>query len=489
MNSQSWLAKNIFLTEDDQVIEYDFNSIRTGRSYKFGQLKLLLSEVLFIVNHWQRQYDKIHIVCAGAVTGEHFQCLAQMFDCVERIDLWDPKFDLSLNRPGKNEKNSKIHFYQDYLTASSAATYRNTKNIFFISDIRCYGASSGELKFRKEYLLDTRVEVSRHDIERLINDENKFQIKSGDKQWEQIQLAGPHAKTIQLELTGEQLDYVRFKWVTALSKEDYKKSRIYIDKLIVEDHIIQQEIVEAMQPREAMLKFRPPFDWDNNPKDVFKYYSGYIYKQAFAASGSAETRLVPILWDGPNWAPQYRNYSLQSYERKLTYYNNRIRDDIGIPKQLWKSPIDQSTEINDGNRLINSFDTCYMLYVLDKYMWFTYPADQQPTDRKLRQTIAMALWNWIYDTIIHFSLYNSIDLSAKREKVIRNATRRAVTLETIDDASELITATQPSVYHPPSSEGYTPEGTVTELKIPQTFTEYTFGNVDIDPSLLEGELF
>lgn len=482
MDYTTWQPKDIFLTEDDQMIDYSPNIYHTGRSFKFGQLKLLINEILFIVNHWQRIYGKIHVVYAGTVTGEHIECFASMFDCIERMDLWDPKKDLSLQRPGKNPHHTKIQFKNNYLTPGDALTYSTYKNVFFISDLRCYGVSSGELKFRKEYGINPKVIISRLDAERLMSDSNLFQIKDGDAQWEQIQLAGPDAKTIELELTSEQIDYVIIKWVTPLTKEQSRKSQSYIDNLVIEDHTLQREIVENMKPVQAMLKFRLPYDWDNNPKNTFNYYDGYIYKQAFSGPTSSEARIVPNLWNNGKFAPKYRNYNLQSYDKKMAYYNNKLRDDIDINVRVWKSPVDGSTDVIDDNRLINSFDTCYLFYVLNRYLSFTFSPSHQSNDPKQRQDAVMALWYYIYDTILHYSKYQKIDLASKRQAIIIDSKRK------MSFADNKPVSKMDSVYQH-QIDDVNIIGTEVLMKIPTSFTEYDFGKVDIDDTTLDQDLY
>lgn len=100
---------------------------QTLKLLHLGQLKLLISEILFLSRSLK---DKINytVIYVGAAEGYHIKYLADMF----------PQYNFILYDPGRfaitEDKNIKIH--NDFFTIEVANKYANEKNILFISDIR-----------------------------------------------------------------------------------------------------------------------------------------------------------------------------------------------------------------------------------------------------------------------------------------------------------------------------------------------------------------
>ena len=91
-----------------------------------GQLKLLLSEILYLT---KCASDNNKVVYVGAAAGYHIPLLADMFPNL-MFDLWDPgHFGISESR--------NIKIFNKFFTQSDAKNYRDEgHNILFISDIR-----------------------------------------------------------------------------------------------------------------------------------------------------------------------------------------------------------------------------------------------------------------------------------------------------------------------------------------------------------------
>ena len=94
--------------------------------FHIGQLKLLLSEIIFLTKHSKNNNKVLYI---GAAAGTHTAYLADMFPFLT-FDLWDPgKFDI--------EPRNNIKIFNNLFTYKNAFTYKNQgDNILFISDIR-----------------------------------------------------------------------------------------------------------------------------------------------------------------------------------------------------------------------------------------------------------------------------------------------------------------------------------------------------------------
>lgn len=478
----AWDRHTIVLTEEDPEKPYQDNLPRTGRSYKVGQVKLLINEILFIIDHWSPRVARqgIHLVVAGSVTGEHFACLADMFPQIIKIDLWDPKEDLSLLRPGKKPMSDKIEFFNDYLTPDAAARYKDKENIFFVSDLRTCGLRQVELEYRRRLPGDkTKVHLDRKMIERLMTDPA---LRINHDQKEAIGLLRQTDESIDLELTEEQVcTLVDAPFVEALTKEQRLEIDIEFEERVWDgDHTLQKELILAMEPKAAMLKFRPPFDTTGDPNKTVRYFDGFIYKQVFSKPHSTECRLVPLLWRNGVFNPVYTNYPISKFERKFFYYNTELRDDTSEIKKIWKNPINGAIEIPDGGRLKNSYDTCYLLYVLDKYLTFMgYPEENKDT----RFVSALALWDWILETIQHYKEGKEFDFDAIRRRT-KKTTRFNITKPEAPVLKTRVPVPELSdILGPEKSETEEVEFTAKPVDLVMSFNEITFDDVDLEAEL------
>lgn len=96
----------------------------------WGQRKLLLSELEFLVFFWDP--DKVQnpiIVYAGAAGGEHIPILPKLVPQIKKLHLYDPS-------PFHIKESEKIKIYHKKFTNEDALKWSNRDDIFFISDIR-----------------------------------------------------------------------------------------------------------------------------------------------------------------------------------------------------------------------------------------------------------------------------------------------------------------------------------------------------------------
>jgi hypothetical protein len=107
----------------------DYDHKATG-TYHLGQLKLFMSELMFL-SRMVEDGDET-VVYAGAAPGHHIAMLAKMFPD-NKFELWDP-------RRFKVELLDNIETHQDFFTDEVADSYakrrENGEKILFISDIR-----------------------------------------------------------------------------------------------------------------------------------------------------------------------------------------------------------------------------------------------------------------------------------------------------------------------------------------------------------------
>lgn len=476
-----WDKYSIVLTEEDGEIPYESSVYRSGRSFKVGQLKLLVNEILFIVNHWSLNVSPdIYLVVAGSVTGEHFECFAEMFPQIVKIDLWDPKDDLSLLRPGKKKPNAKIEFIQDYLTPEVARErYYSKQNVYFVSDLRTVGYRDVEADWRRRHGISTKVRVDRKMMNRMLTDKA---VNITEKQREKIMSIPKDQKTLDINLDHLQINTMsEAQFVTRLTAEQKQQvNEEHQDRLWLDDHTLQEDIVNQMQPRAAMLKFKVPYDIYGDPDKTVMYFDGYIYKQVFASSDTTECRLVPLLWKNGKFDPTYTHYSVPRIEKKFAYYNRFLRDDPIGSKKIWRNPVNRSTEIHDGGRLENSYDTCYLLYVLDRYLWFIGYGEQ---DKDKRMKYVLGLWNWIIDTIEHYKGGKPFDFDKIRQDTKRFARTDYYAVEKQIVKEKVAVPNTEEILRQLSEAEYEPEMDIPPQDVLLSFQELQFDNFDFEKDL------
>lgn len=108
----------------------------------WGQRKLLMNEIQFLVRHGHRS-DLV--VYAGAAPGTHVAVLMRMFPR-HVFHLWDPApFN---QRLVQLSTTGRIFFYNDYFTDQTAESYAN-RNVLFICDIRAFSSNPNELELNE----------------------------------------------------------------------------------------------------------------------------------------------------------------------------------------------------------------------------------------------------------------------------------------------------------------------------------------------------
>lgn len=105
----------------------------TKNNFKFplhwGQRKLLIGELEFLIKFVKYAKAKYKVVYAGAAPGQHISLLAELFpNC--NFYLYDPA-PFMLKEEGEN-----VYIFQEPFTDETAKTYSKYKRLLFISDVR-----------------------------------------------------------------------------------------------------------------------------------------------------------------------------------------------------------------------------------------------------------------------------------------------------------------------------------------------------------------
>jgi len=135
---------SLLLKKSDARMKYYRRNKEDKKAIHFGQRKLLLSEIWFLINYVEKaKFSNVssigndikitpHVVYAGAADGTHIAILSELFPNIT-FHLYDP-------RKFRIKSTDKIFIYNQYFTNKDASYWKDQQkinnNIFFISDIR-----------------------------------------------------------------------------------------------------------------------------------------------------------------------------------------------------------------------------------------------------------------------------------------------------------------------------------------------------------------
>lgn len=283
-----------------------------GQAIHWGQRKLLLSEMIYLLTTWNPETcPRPIVVYAGAAPGTHIPYLRKKFPGIV-WHLYDPA-------PfGPIAEDGVIYCFQECFTDELAQMYRNVPDVYFISDIR-----TSDWKKNRAQRCEAHGEVDGSEL--------------SDKLHETIELEA-------LEIT---------------------------EKEVWGDMEMQQKWVMLMDPVYAYLKFRLPWPNHNKPNDesqmqTVPYLAGKIYLQTWAPHTSTETRLLPTR--DANGCYHITQWDIQKYEEQCFYHNTEIRDN---QKWEWKP---ESYQGADEPELSTDFDSGMEALILLLYLqWAKKP--------------------------------------------------------------------------------------------------------------------
>jgi hypothetical protein len=148
--------------------------------------------------------------------------------------------------------------------------------------------------------------------------------------------------------------------------EEYERKN---EELAMEDMNLQMKWVQELKPVQSLLKFRLPYEykWTNKNDKYFLYLDGDLFKQAWSAPTSTETRIVPNLSITP------RNWDFREYESMMFYQNNVIREHISFINPL--TNINEPICLELG--LTQDYDSTLFVITIKEYL-DKYNADTSP---------------------------------------------------------------------------------------------------------------
>jgi hypothetical protein len=259
--------ENLILHKLSPRAPYKQGVINRNYPIKWGQRKLLISEIEFLTLYWKpEEIPKPIVVYAGAAEGNHIPILSVMFPQI-MFHLYDPrKFNI--------KESSQIKIFQDYFTEETCQKYKNRNDIFFISDIR----TADFEKIAYEVYIKKGYQKSKYDFDNLPSDVQK-----------------EHQKITEMQI-----------W-----EQDMK---------------MQKDWVLLINPVQSLLKCHFPFVLSKEDIMDFEYFKGTVFLQCWEGKKSTETRFVPHKDENGNYKMELWN-NLE-YEEWLYYHNIIVREKV-----------------------------------------------------------------------------------------------------------------------------------------------------------------
>jgi hypothetical protein len=302
--SRTLVQTDLIITETTAKEEYRRRKDEIKTISRWGQRKLLFSELLFFLFHWNpKEVPNPLCVYVGAACGTHIPMLSAMFPAFF-FHLYDPN-------PFDCESTDKITIFNEYFTDEKAYEYVNRTGVFLISDIRTVDP---KIIFKEE--------LAKRGI---------FQFNNNNEPIGDIKLIN-------------QAD--------AATKER-------TELVIWEDMLRQQKWVEIIDPVESLLKFRLPYPINKQDR-IVDYLKGIVYWQIYDPPTSTETRLKPVR--GVSGKYETDKWSCLEYEQWCFYHNATVRE-----KLKYINPLTGFNEPIDTPELMNDYDSTVEAFLLKLY--------------------------------------------------------------------------------------------------------------------------
>jgi len=128
---RNFTLKDCYLPKGSPKLDYFRRTEDKRTVFGWGQLKLILAEILGLITYWDPQeVPNLIVVYAGAAVGHHFKILSRMFPTIREWHLYDSEaFGI--------EEDDKIKLHKELFTDDIARYWSlRGSDIFFFSDIR-----------------------------------------------------------------------------------------------------------------------------------------------------------------------------------------------------------------------------------------------------------------------------------------------------------------------------------------------------------------
>jgi hypothetical protein len=147
------LEQHYTVGQGDPRTQYERRQDKFKMSIKWGQLKLLLTELDFLTRYWDPEVVEIpQIVSVGAALGTHTILLSKLFPQAQ-FHLYDPRdFDKGL------ENLPNVQMYKQFFTDEDAQKWSGRSDVYFMCDIR-------QLEYDRGDLVENKIELAKKNEE------------------------------------------------------------------------------------------------------------------------------------------------------------------------------------------------------------------------------------------------------------------------------------------------------------------------------------
>jgi hypothetical protein len=143
---------NATLCHDAPRLPYRAQKMNVRPQQHIGQLKLSLTEIMFLITHRELSDTVLY---AGAAPCTHLPAIIDMFP-EKKFILWDPS-------PFNVKNSDRVEVHQEYFTAEVAKQYAG-RNLLFMSDIRSGTNSMTNEEFEERVRIDMEWQMDWHKI-------------------------------------------------------------------------------------------------------------------------------------------------------------------------------------------------------------------------------------------------------------------------------------------------------------------------------------
>lgn len=168
--ARAFTREDLLITPDLPEEAYRRRNESEKKAVHWGQLKLLMNEILFFSLFWDpTAVPNPVVVYAGAAPGAHIPFLASMFPTFV-FHLYDP-------RPFGISGSDRIHVHQQLFLDADAKRWANRRDVLFISDIRTADYTQMEgAENEAAIMADMRMQENWHNIIKPVRSHLKFRL-------------------------------------------------------------------------------------------------------------------------------------------------------------------------------------------------------------------------------------------------------------------------------------------------------------------------
>lgn len=288
----------------------------------WGQRKLLISEIIWLVDHWDPSTHPSPIfVYPGSMPGRHLNVLIRMF----------PQFTYVLYDTDR-APNGQARWWD--LDSEIQAQIKNAQSLVH------QAGQTEETKMITNY------------------DQLENMIKQGG-----VVLVPKYFFDVDAEFFAAKFSGNCFLCtdIRDLTYTGMVKDLTRANAVVMKDMELQKRWVQLMRPVSSLLKFRLPWIIPGQSREsMTEYFTGQIYLQAWNGSTSSETRLCT---DGI----EMTRYSNKLYESMTFYHNNETRekDHYVVKVHSIAKDIDFDTSKTGYDE---KFDSSMEIFVLSEYL-------------------------------------------------------------------------------------------------------------------------